>query len=350
MTTENKRFSIGDIARMAGVSIATVSGVINNRPNVKPATRDRILQIIKECNYVPQSSARALAGKRSKRICFLISSSVTLGVSNVYFSSMLSGVNSVCQQQHYQTVIGTYDLSNISNFIMPPDLVSNSCDGLILAGLTDIAVIREIQKAGIPFVIINGDYPDPDIITLNNHEMISLSSMLLHLLKLGHRRIIIPYFSPYSFDAYTRCLQALQQFGNYQDCQLIPWQHSMNEFEAGHLLVNEWLLRQQKFTGLIANDQFAISFLHEFLKVGGRCPRDVSIVATENYFLQYCQVPLTALDEQNFAMGCRAAGHLISLLEERKTRDEVRADIAASPIITKLIIRESTAPPPSEMI
>ncbi len=341
---ENKRFNIGDIAKLAGVSLSTVSGVINNRPNVKPATRDRILQVIKECNYVPQSSARALAGKRSKRLCFLVSSNVTLGMANVYFSTILSGVNSVCQAGGYQVVVGTYDLSNISRFILPPDLASNSSDGLILAGLTDIAVIREIQKTGIPFIIINGDYPDPDILTLNSHESISLTNMLLHLLKLGHRRIIIPHTAAYSFQAYQRVLAALQRLDNYLDTELIPWQHELDEFAAGRLLANEWLLQRQQFTGLIANDQFAIAFLHEFLQLGGRCPADVSIVATENYFLQYCQVPLTALDERVFEVGCHAATHLLDLLEGKRSFEEVRHEIATKPIITKLIVRESTAP------
>ena len=111
---QEKRITLKNIAEMAGVSKAAVSGVLNNslKINCSKSKREHIFQLVKTYDYAPQSVARALSTKRTYQIGFMVSTKVTLGIANAFFSTLMAGVQHVCQQRGYLLTVTAYDLSN----------------------------------------------------------------------------------------------------------------------------------------------------------------------------------------------------------------------------------------------
>jgi DNA-binding LacI/PurR family transcriptional regulator len=154
-----KRLTISDIAAMAGVSKAAVSGVLNKKSRVGQETEKKILSIIKKYNYVPQDSARALSTKRTYQIGYLVSSQVTLGLANSTFATYLAGVGDCCQQRGYRMMASSYDMTKVENFLIVEKLRQRCVDGLILTGLFDSKIIDNLRSLKIPIIFIGGIKP-----------------------------------------------------------------------------------------------------------------------------------------------------------------------------------------------
>ena len=343
---EKRPLKIGDIAKLAGVSISAVSAAVNNRPQISRATRERVLGVVDKYHYVPQRSARALSTRKSFQIGFLISSKVTLGLANSYFSSILSAIAEVCKRRDYHLVVTTYDLSMLNNFIIPVNIWQRNVDGLIAAGATDLTVIRKIQDTGTPFVIIGGDYPD-DVLSLKSDSYSTLLKIIAYLYRLGHRKLLVPYHYQDTMTVYQQALRTLKMDQRYHDLELcLAFYSAVDEFIDGEIFAEGWLHQLEPPTALIANDQFCTGFLRHLLRHGKRCPDHISIVASDSALSRQGIIPLTATDDLLYETGTTAAENLLDLLEGRKSREEVRQAFLAFYRAGELIMRDSTGPVP----
>ncbi len=336
---------IRDIAELAGVSTAAVSAVLNNRRKTSDATRQRVLDIIDKYNYVPQSAARTLSGKRTFQIGFLLSCKVTLGLANNYFATILSGVHDICRSRNYHLVISTYDLSSINDFIMPANIQQRNVDGLVLAGITDLAVIRELQATDVPFVIVGGHYPE-DVLCINNDEKKTTEEIISFFYNLGHRRLAFPAYYEVTERIYLEAWERLLKRFNWQDLILEFPHFTRAEFDEGELLADRWFETdpERRFTALIADDQFCAGFLGRFIGHGGRCPEEISVLASETPLSRYGVIPMSTVDYHNFAMGKQAGSCLIDLVEGKRTFQEISENLQWYRNTTEIIVRNSTGP------
>ncbi len=343
-----EKLKIRDIAALAGVSTAAVSAVLNNRPKVSAATRERILEIIRANNYVPQSAARALSGKRTYQIGFLVSCKVTLGLANNYFATILSGAHDICHSRNYNLVISTYDLSDIANFIMPTNIRQRNIDGLILAGITTPSVVKEIQSANIPFIMVGGSYPDDVLCVCADTEKTAEDSIEF-LYDLGHRRLIFPISFALTEEITRRAIANLSARRPLNDLVVSFPLVSDSEFIAGEKLADLYFETppHKRFTALVGDDQCSAGFLSRFIRRGGRCPDDVSILTIETPLSRYGIVPMTTVDYRLFEIGQRAANGLINLLEKKVTFDELNDNLHRFRNSAEIIIRDSTGPGPA---
>lgn len=145
--------TIYDVAREAKVSMATVSRVVNGNPNVKPATRDRVNEVIKRLNYRPNAVARGLASKKTTTVGVIIPD-----ISNVYYSELAHGLEDIATMYKYQTIISNSDNDAQKEQEIFNNLLSKQVDGIIFLGGTLSKETTNIIKTSSVPVVVSGTH------------------------------------------------------------------------------------------------------------------------------------------------------------------------------------------------
>lgn len=145
--------TIYDVAREAKVSMATVSRVVNGNPNVKPATRDRVNEVIKRLNYRPNAVARGLASKKTTTVGVIIPD-----ISNVYYSELARGLEDIATMYKYQTIISNSDNNAQKEQEIFNNLLSKQVDGIIFLGGTLSKETTNIIKTSSVPVVVSGTH------------------------------------------------------------------------------------------------------------------------------------------------------------------------------------------------
>lgn len=145
--------TIYDVAREAKVSMATVSRVVNGNPNVKPATRDRVNEVIKRLNYRPNAVARGLASKKTTTVGVIIPD-----ISNVYYSELARGLEDIATMYKYQTIISNSDNDSQKEQEIFNNLLSKQVDGIIFLGGTLSKETTNIIKTSSVPVVVSGTH------------------------------------------------------------------------------------------------------------------------------------------------------------------------------------------------
>lgn len=145
--------TIYDVAREAKVSMATVSRVVNGNPNVKPATRDRVNEVINRLNYRPNAVARGLASKKTTTVGVIIPD-----ISNVYYSELARGLEDIATMYKYQTIISNSDNDAQKEQEIFNNLLSKQVDGIIFLGGTLSKETTNIIKTSSVPVVVSGTH------------------------------------------------------------------------------------------------------------------------------------------------------------------------------------------------
>ncbi|KAG1087411.1 hypothetical protein G6F40_013726 [Rhizopus arrhizus] len=179
------RSRIEDVAAVAGVSIKTVSRVLNHEPNVREQTRERVLAAVARLGYKPNLSARSLAGQRSYALALVYNNP-----SRNYLMEIQSGMLEACHAQHYNLILGPVGTGRRTL----PDLAAlfenSRPDGVVLIPpLTDDEVVLSyLEEQDIPFACIAPRHPEGRI-GVRMDETTAVVELIGHLVAQGHRRI-----------------------------------------------------------------------------------------------------------------------------------------------------------------
>ena len=154
---EKQTITIYDVAREADVSMATVSRVVNGNPNVKPATRKKVLEVIDRLDYRPNAVARGLASKKTTTVGVIIPD-----VTNVYFSSLARGIDDVASMYKYNIILANSDANEQKELQVLNTLLAKQVDGIIFMGnkITD-ELRKQIDKTKTP-VVLAGSLDDKE--------------------------------------------------------------------------------------------------------------------------------------------------------------------------------------------
>ena len=182
------------IADRVGVSKSTVSDVLRSRNTivkVSETTKSKIHRAVKDLNYVPNAAARALVTGKTNNIGFLLSSKTTLGLSNIYFSSIMSGVQSAAGSKGYNCVVNCYDLSSIKEFVMPSKVRRKTVDGLVISGRIEEDVLQTFIDSSLPFILVgeNADFPVEGVLAVARNIAQDWMTAFEYLNELGHKHI-----------------------------------------------------------------------------------------------------------------------------------------------------------------
>src|SRR5689334_22730104 len=186
MSRRSSAVTIRDVARKAGVSVATVSRYINRNATVSPEVSERLDTVLTELRYVPHAAARHLASRKTRVIGLLLNN-----LHNDFFVPLLNGVEAVVRQKGYNLIIATYHANSRNE--MPPPIGPHNTDGLLVFsdGLMD-EDLANLTASGFPMVLVHRTPPasvNIPSVTVENREI--SQRLIEHLIQVhGKRRIL----------------------------------------------------------------------------------------------------------------------------------------------------------------
>jgi LacI family transcriptional regulator len=308
------KLTIQDIARLAGVSKATVSRVLNHKPDVDPATRERILRIMDEQGFVPSITAAGLAGGRPRMVGVLVPS-----LTWPFIPEIVQGVAEFVEQSSYELVL--YSISHVQDRSAALDriLAARLTAGLvaITPGQTS-ARLTQLHEQGFPVVMIDDQNLPTSAPWVGADNRSGAYAAVRHLISLGHRRIAHiqgPLHYQCSQERYQGYCQALIEAGLTPDPSLVV----QGDFEppSGYACAHQLFSMPERPTAIFAsNDNMAWGVLEVAEDYGLRVPDDVAVVGFDDTAPSaHKRPPLTTVRQPFHEMGQRAAELLLWLLE-----------------------------------
>lgn len=273
--------TIYDVAREASVSMATVSRVVNNNPNVKPQTRKKVFEAIERLGYRPNAVARGLASKKTTTVGVVIPD-----ISNAIFAEVARGIEDIANMYHYNIILCNADKKKDKEIRVINTLLEKQVDGLLfMGGAVTEDHIQAFKTSSVPIVLcattdVTDTYPSVDIDHIEAAE-----DAVSTLIQNGHRRIAMisgtlqdPSNGFARYQGYKNALEKagipfneeLVRIGNYR-------------YESGMEVTQHFLELQDKPTAVFAaNDEMAIGAIHAIQDKGLRVPEDVSVISVDN--------------------------------------------------------------------
>lgn len=331
-----QRPSIYDVAKQAGVSHMTVSRVLNDHPNIRESTRERVLKAIDEMQYTRSSIARALATKRAMRIGVLVDSPVQFGPN-----STVRALESAARDAGY--AISAFSISDDANAQIDAgvvELVTQGVDALcvIAPRVSSLDVLRK-HATGLPTIVVKAD-ADATWHTVAVAQRQGARSAVRHLVELGHREIVHLGGPVDWVDAREREVgwrDALEEAG------LTPRSVPRGDWTSDSGYDFAVSFEPGNVTAIFAaNDQMALGVIHGLADRGLRVPEDVSVLGFDDlpdsrHFLP----PLTTVRQDFAALGELIVRQIIGAIEGEG------AEVGHHSIEPDVIVRASTGAVPS---
>ena len=333
-----QRLTIAQIAAAAGVSIPTVSKVINHRSDVAPATRERVERIIAERGYMTNRVEVSLKKERIGLINLVVPS-----LSTPYTFEIMRGIQDVVEAAGLRLVLSVADSETHSERQWINSVIDGSIAGILLV-LTDTtrSHLQELRPHDVPYVVVDrlGELgPDTPSVGVTNWAAGRMATQ--YLLSLGHRRIAtLPgrAGSASTRDRLAGYRAALEEIGLPFDSALV----SYGDFrmEVGEAEAEKFLALPQAPTAILTgSDEQALGLYRVMNERGIAVPDEMSIIGFDDTVLaSQCTPPLTTMRQPLYEMGRSATSMLLKLVEG-KTLDGTRVELA-----TSLIERCSCAP------
>lgn len=329
--------TIKDVAAHAGVSVATVSAVINNNKYVSPDLMQRVQESIAALSYERNSLAQGLKKQTSQTIGLIISD-----ITNPYFTSVVRGVEDVANAHGYSLILGNTDENPKKEMNYIRLLESKRVDGLIMARPApgNDAYLRSWPTNRLPLVSIGYLPKDESIDAVLIDNVGGARQAVEHLITLGHRRIGIVTGLPGITATEERLVgyqQALGAHGLPLDPALIAEGNLRIDGgeRAALQLLNQSTARPTAL--FVTNGLMVIGALRAIDRVEMRCPEDIALVGFDDFEWAAVMRPrLTTVRQPTYEIGQKAAQILFDRLEERDATPQV---IRIEP---QLIIRESS--------
>jgi LacI family transcriptional regulator, galactose operon repressor len=333
------RVTIADIAREAGVSLPTVSRVINGRNDVSPTTRRRVEDLLVLHGYRRRTSRAASGGTRAQLVDLVFNDldspwavEILRGVEK---AARAAGVGTVVSAIHHQAGAAQHWLAGVR---------ARNSDGVILV-TSELApqLHAELRRVGLPTVVIDpAGVPTFDIPTIGATNWAGGRSAVGHLLSLGHRRIGIVTGPPEVLCSRARLdgyRAALESAGAEVDDRLV--REGDFSHESGFVQGSALLALDAPPTAVFASsDQMALGVYEAARQRGLRVPDDLSVVGFDDLpQARWSPPPLTTVRQPLAEMGEAAARTLLQLIRG-ETPDVPRMELA-----TRLVVRHSSAPP-----
>ncbi len=336
--TQERRPTLETVATAAGVSLATVSKVLNDRADVSAATRARVQQLLVEYRYVPPGRAMARPPSDGRPLIDL----VFTAIDSPFSVEILRGVTSSSADVVVSSMADQSDSRTWSG-----GLASAGRSGAIVVASELTPMDRRIlDKAHIPCVLIDpaAELPEPEVATVGATNWAGGLAATRHLLALGHRRIAViggpvaMLCSRARIDGYRA---ALESAGLEVDPALI--RHGNFHHIGGYERARELFELSDPPTAIFAgSDEQAFGVVEAARLTMRRIPEELSIVGFDDLPIsRWVSPPLTTVRQPLAEMGRIAAEMLLSMIEQREYRGR-RVELA-----TELIVRSSTAPPPA---
>jgi len=333
--------TILDVARLAGVSTATVSRTLSSPDRVSEQTRVLVLDAVASTGYVANEMARNLRKKTSNSIGVLAPD-----LSNPFFSFIIAGIEQICGPRGFGVfVTETGNTSNAKNKVVNM-LASARADGfIVLDGMLDLSLLKargNLEKRA-PIVSACEWHSDETAPSVTVDNVGGSMQAVRHLAAMGHTKIghiTGPKENVLTAARIKGFKAGLESCGlTYDDSLIIEGDFSL---DSGRLAAEKWLSMSDRPTAMFcASDREAFGFISRLAKAGVRVPEDVSIIGFDDIEVAAFFVPaLTTVSQPRIDIGRAAAQMLFGLID-----GEIAPEDNHPQLDVKLVVRESTAPP-----
>lgn len=332
--------TIYDISQKAGVSIATVSRVLNGSDKVSPKTRKKVLDVMEKYSYTPNAFARGLGLNTSRTVGILCADS-----SDLYLAKAVYYLEQFLREKGYDSILCCcgYKLENKIKYVNL--LLSKKVDSIILVGSNfveandeDNSYIRETADS-IPVMILNADYVAPNVYSCLCDDFHAMYSATEELINLGRKNILYIYNSTsYSgskkLNGYTDCMEThkLKPFTEFVDRhyeavdEIIEVAERIRQLHSSHKNIDAIIT---------SDDQLAIGALKFLKRAGLKIPEDVAVIGYNNSMLAITNEPeLTSIDNRLELLCRQLVTNLIEVLNGN--------EIPRKTIYSGLIVKRST--------
>lgn len=329
------RPTIYDVAEKAGVSIATVSKIINHTGKIGDDTKKRVLQVMKEINYRPSMVASALMGKKTNTIGLLIPD-----IANPFFAELARSIEDKGHEKGFNVVMCNTDNDSEKEEQYLQWLKQKSVDGVIIAtGVQRELTFKELLEQKIPFALIARDLPSLAVDTVLLDDYLGGYQATSHLIECGYKEIISISGDPKTFSEHERLRgyhQALIDAGlEYKEELILKCNGTV---EGANSTIQNYLKEGMTPKGVFAfNDLIAIGVINGAREKDLQIPNELSVVGFDNTILAtVTNPPLTTIAQPIFDMGSQVINLLVETIEgEKKSKKRV--------VLTpELVVRETT--------
>ncbi|MBN1312474.1 MAG: LacI family DNA-binding transcriptional regulator [Anaerolineae bacterium] len=315
----DRKVTLADVAEDSGVSLATVSLVLRDKPGVSEETRQRVLDSARTLGYIYSPSNRAHSRSMPNQIGLIVKSRPDfIPATNSFYASVLAGIETICRRSQINLMYANLLVDETNNPLEMPRLMTRQeVDGLLIVGMhLDRQMAAIMKDLGMPVVLVDA-YADGDpfdaVVTDNFMGGYRATE---YLIRKGHHHIAIVGSQPQSYPSIQErregYLQALGAHGltpAFGDCPLHP--------NAVKPCVDNLVLEHPEITAIFgSNDDVAIATMQAAQSLGSRIPEDLSVVGFDNIHLAHLVTPrLSTMRVDMVEMGRLAAHLLINRIE-----------------------------------
>ena len=332
--------TIRDVAKAAGVSVATISRTLTKPNSVAQDTRDHVLGVINRLGYAPNSAAASLRTTRTQKVIVTVPD-----ISNPFFGSVIRGVEEAAQESGYAVLLGDTRGKRVLEEQYANMLHRREADGFIFLGHRLPDTLKElIAREGARAPVVNGCEFSPSLgvasVHIDNAKAAAAAMDALYVL--GDRRvagITGPLSSPLSRDRLVGARRAAEERGLIDRLHVSTGDFSL---DAGRARADEMLRSHPEITALFCfSDEVACGALSAARKAQRRCPEDLSIVGFDDIAMaRYTDPPLTTIRQPAQAIGRGTVELLLGILNNQPE------EVIALTLPHKLVVRQSVGPAP----
>jgi len=331
--------TIKEVADYAGVSVATVSRVINKTGYVSLDLQERVVEAMKTLHYRPSALARGLRRQETQTVGVLIPQ-----LDQPFFSALAYAIEQTLFASDYRALICSAEESQSKEVAYVEMLLRQRVDGVILVPTSHSTdSVQRLLEQNVPMVLVDRDIPELNINRVLSDNQQGGYEGATHLIELGHERIGVIH-TPLSSEAMAQRVrgvrEALAESGIAHDGKLFIV-GANHQFEAGYTAAMELLRQNPRPTAIFAlTDVMAMGAMRAAAELGLSLPDDLSVMGFDGTPLSEYSIPaLTTVAQPTYQMGETAATLMLRQMQEED------ASVESVMLETTLIVRHSTAPP-----
>jgi LacI family transcriptional regulator len=307
--------TIRDIAKMAGVSVATVSRVLNKKGYVSLDTEKLVLDVIDKVGFQPNSAARVLAGMKLSTIALIVPD-----ISNPFFSELARAVEDAAQKQGYTVFLCNTDNDDTKEKAYIEALIKKQIDGVLFCTNTlDFKMVQELKQKDIAIVSLDRAIKKQEFTVIQSNNFEGAQLAVNHLLQIGCKKIAHIY-GPQEYGPARDRLLGFESIAKHQEWYtpslIVPSDFTI---DGGRQAVNVLLDRHPDIDGIFAgNDLIAIGALKELHLLNKKVPEDIAICGFDNIQLSsMLETELTTIAQPIADLGKLASEQLIHQIKKQ---------------------------------
>lgn len=313
--------TIYDVAREANVSMATVSRVVNGNPNVKPATRKKVNDVIERLGYRPNAVARGLASKKTTTVGLVIPD-----ISNIFYAELARGIEDIATMYKYNIILSNSDQNEDKEMHLIQTMLGKQVDGLIfMSNHINEAHVKEFERSPVPVVLAGSVEESGKIASVNVDYKAAAQEVTQSFIEAGHKRIAYvaaPAHDVISSHALSSYKETLEADGLFDESLIVEGDYTYDSgLEAWEKLTESG---ERPSAVFVYNDEMALGVIHAAQDAGLNVPEELEVISFDSTKLSLMVRPqLTAVAQPLYDIGAVAMRLLTKLMNKEEVENPV---------------------------